>query len=134
MSIVASLSGLSAAVNLGKSLRDTLKHDQLKPEEVIGRLGEIIDHIVDGKIDLAESQDEIRVLEEKIRALNDESAFRDSLAFDNLTGVYKRTKNGIEEVFCSTCLDQDNKRVRVTMRASGRTYLCHTHGYRQQVS
>lgn len=45
MDIVAGLSGLRAAAEMIKMLREKLKAGDIKPDEIAGRIGEIYDRL-----------------------------------------------------------------------------------------
>ncbi len=127
MNIAAGLSGLKAAADLTKAMRDAAKAGTLKPDEFAGRIGEIYDYIADSKVALVEAKDEIQKLQGQIDAFDDERAFRESLEFQ-LSGPYKRNGPRGEELYCSHCLDLDGKRVRL-IRSSGDMF-CTKHGTR----
>jgi hypothetical protein len=131
MDILAGMSGLKTGIDLLRSLRDALKSGQMKPDEVAGRIGEIYDYIVDSKDALVDAKDRIQELQAQLKSLNDESVFRSSLIFDS-AGLYSRRVGNIEEVYCSACLDTDNKRLRVTGGGpdTGAPFR-HIHGYRE---
>src|SRR5712692_8325584 len=103
MIILTGITGLKAAADLTRMLRDGLKSGQIKGDDVAGRIGEIYDYIVDSKDALVEAKDEIQELKAQVAAFNDEKAFRDSLEFDP-GGIYKRQGPKGEELYCSACL------------------------------
>src|SRR6185437_3614511 len=70
MNIAGGLSALKTSTDLLRSLRDRLKSGEAKGEEVIGRIGEIYDYIVESKDALVDAKDEIYALKEKLRARN----------------------------------------------------------------
>ncbi|MDP8980053.1 MAG: hypothetical protein M3O35_05615 [Acidobacteriota bacterium] len=131
--IVAGISGLKAAADLTRSIRDGLKSSQIKPDEIAGRIGEIYDYIIDSKAALLDAQEEIQRLHTQIHSFQDDKDFKESLKYDPI-GVYRRRlANGEEQIYCSACLDTDNKRVRTMKDMSTRpaTLRCDIHGYRQ---
>jgi hypothetical protein len=128
MSIVTGLTGLRAAAELTRMLREGLKSGQIKGDDIAGRIGEIYDYIVDSKDALVEAKDEIQELKGQIAAFNDERAFKTGLDFD-LCGIYKRKGPQGEELYCSACLDAVGLRVRVRSASGG--YRCHKHGLRE---
>ena len=67
MGIATGLSALKTGTDLLRVLRDRLKSGEVKGEEVIGRIGEIYDYIVDSKDSLVDAKDEIHDLKEKLR-------------------------------------------------------------------
>lgn len=74
MNIVAGLSGLKAAADMTKALRDGLKAGQIKADEIAGRIGEIYDYIIDSKMALVDAQQEQQTLHGEIAALKKEAA------------------------------------------------------------
>jgi hypothetical protein len=64
MTIAAGLSGLKAAADMIKMLRDGLKAGSIKPDEIAGRIGEIYDYIIDSRVALNDAQEEIRSLKQ----------------------------------------------------------------------
>jgi hypothetical protein len=126
--IAAGLSGLKAAADMTKALRDGLKAGTIKLEELPGRIGEIYDYIVDSKAALVDAQDENLTLKKTIEAFNDDKAFRDSLTF-NPAGYYERNGSAGVERYCSACLDKDGHRIKLTGQ---RSFACAFHGYRQK--
>jgi hypothetical protein len=67
MDIATGLSALKTSTDLLRALRDRLKSDDVKREEVIGRIGEIYDYIVESKDALVDAKDEIHQLKDKLR-------------------------------------------------------------------
>ena len=110
-----------------KVLREGLKSDQIKQDEIAGRVGEIYDYIADSKDALVEANVEIKELRAKIRALEDDTEFKKSLSFDE-RGYYKRNGPEAQELYCSSCLDEKHQRIRLT---GAETPVCHIHGYRE---
>jgi hypothetical protein len=99
MDIAAGLSGMKAAAEMTKMLRERLKAGSIKPDEIAGRIGEIYDYMLDSKVALVEAQEEIAALKEKIRSLD-----RDDLV--NLDGgVYweKRSDGRYDGPLCPLC-------------------------------
>jgi hypothetical protein len=130
--ISAGLTFVNTASTLLRNLRDGLKSGEIKQDELPGRIGEIYDCLNDSKAALLDSKDEMQQLQSKVRSLQDEKDFRDSLTYD-VNGLYRRkTTSGVEEVYCSACLDGDNKRVRTTEEGpcSPPSLVCYIHGYR----
>jgi len=70
MDIAVGLSALKTSTDLLRALREKLKSGEVKGEEVIGRIGEIYDYIVESKDALVDAKDEIYALREKLRAKN----------------------------------------------------------------
>jgi hypothetical protein len=131
MNIITGLSGLKSAAEMTKALRDGIKSGQIKADEIAGRIGEIYDYIIDSKAALVDTQEEVQALRAQIQSFNDEKEFRDSLTFDPV-GIYRRkAPAGNDELYCSACLDEHNKRVRLTGGSPGKGFACcHIHGYR----
>jgi len=69
--IAAGLSGLKAAADMTKALRDGVKAGAFKADEIYGRIGEIYDYIVDSKAALVDAQDENQNLRQELRSLKD---------------------------------------------------------------
>jgi hypothetical protein len=129
MSIVAGMSALAAAANLTKTMRDAAKSGTIKPDEFVGRVGEIYDYIIDSKAALVDAQEEMLRLQAKIRAFDDDKEFKAGLEF-HPKGYYRRKGPGGDEFYCSACLDLNNARSRLT--GTARAFSCDVHGYRQQ--
>jgi len=70
MDLATGLSALNSSRELLRALRERLKNEDLKREEVIGRIGEIYDYIVDSKDALVDAKDEIYALKEKLARKN----------------------------------------------------------------
>jgi hypothetical protein len=66
MDIATGLSALKTSTDLLRALREKLKSGEVKGEEVIGRIGEIYDYIVESKDALVDAKDEIYALKEKL--------------------------------------------------------------------
>lgn len=126
--IAAGLSGLKAAAEMTKAIRDGLRAGSIKSDEIPSRIGEIYDYIVDSKAALVDAQDEILTLKKTIESFNDDKAFRDSLTF-NLRGYYERNGTAGIERYCSACLDKNRDRVRITGHNES-DFACEFHGYR----
>lgn len=136
MTIATGLTALKTATDLARSLRDRLKSDEVKGEEVIGRIGEIYDYIVESKDSLIDAKDEIHDLKEKLHAAeaklhaaDDFAAFRASLTYNEQFGIWKREISGVTEAYCGACLNE-GKRIRLSRAQTG-TYRCQYHGFRQ---
>jgi hypothetical protein len=86
MDLISGLSGLRAAVELTRALRDAAKAGDIKPDEFAGRVGEIYDYIADSKDALIDAKDQIRDLKDEIRKLN--AAAEEEQQFQFLHGVY----------------------------------------------
>jgi hypothetical protein len=129
MDIATGIASLRAAAELTKSMRDAAKAGKLKPDEFVGRVGEIYDYIIDSRAALVDAQEEIATLRARIAAFNDEKSFRESVCYEP-AGIYRRQGPHGDELYCSTCLDADNKRMRL-QRGTGGSYRCDVHGYRE---
>jgi hypothetical protein len=68
MDISTGLHALKTSTDLLRLLRERLKSGEVKGEEVIGRIGEIYDYIVESKDALVDAKDEIYALKDKLRA------------------------------------------------------------------
>lgn len=131
MDIATGISALKAAVDLTRATRDAAKAGKLTPDEFAGRVGEIYDYIIDSKDALVDAKDEIQELKAKLKTIDDDTAFREQLDFDGARSIYFRkqsTPNSVPEAYCSTCLDRDNKRIRLTSEQG--IYRCAIHGYK----
>jgi hypothetical protein len=107
MSLATGLSALNAATNLTRSLREKLKSGEIKGEEIIGRIGEIYDNIVDSKDALVEARDEIHQLDERIDELKRLWDFGKDLK--PKFGVYWRE----DFPYCPSCWEQERKLTRL---------------------
>jgi hypothetical protein len=135
MDLASGLSALKTSTDLLRSLREKLKSGEVKGEEVIGRIGEIYDYIVESKDALVEAKDEIHDLKEKLRtseaklrASDEFDTFKNSLTYNEQFGIWKRDVSGITEAYCSDCLNE-GKSIGLTRKQSG-TYACQYHGCR----
>jgi hypothetical protein len=119
MNIVTGLSGLKAAAELIRTLRDGLKSGQMKPDEIAGRIGEIYDYIVDSKDALIDAKDEIVRLQEEISNLKNVSD-----NFELRDNVYWR--KGTKDAYCPLCMGATGK--AVPLQFTGRTgWYCGIH-------
>jgi hypothetical protein len=112
MNIVAGLSGLKAAADLTKTLRDALKSGTIKPDEIAGRIGEIYDYITDSKAALVDAKEESEALKAELRALKDTRDLADSLQHDGKVYWIARGEKW-DGPFCSRCWDKDKTIVRL---------------------
>ena len=118
MNIAAGLSALNAATNFTRSLRDELKSGTIKGDEIIGRIGEICDHIVDSKEALIEAGNEIQALKDQLRVFNDRKQIDNELYHDGR--VYWRThENKRTGPYCPFCWDKDKRLVTLTLIHEG---------------
>jgi hypothetical protein len=111
MDIATGLSALNAATKLLGSLMDQLSSNDVKREEVLGRITEIYGHIVESNDAFVGAKNEISELKEKLRAL--------TLYEQRFNVIWRRGDDG-EYVgpFCPVC------------RADGKeTPLRHAPGY-----
>jgi len=128
MDLLAGLSVLKTSADLLKLTRDAAKAGTLKQDEFVGRITEVYDHIIDSREAMLKAQEEIQSLRAQLREANDDKEFRNSLQFDP-AGIYKRPGPQGEEWYCSACLDDNGKRIRLTRSSFGEG-SCHVHGYR----
>jgi hypothetical protein len=109
MNIAAGLAGLKAAADLTKTMRDAAKAGTLKPDEFVGRVGEIYDYIIDSRAALVDAQEELQRLKDQIRELQDKSQLGKDLVFDGY--VYWLKDDAYP--YCPLCWDRDRKLVRL---------------------
>ena len=130
MTITAGLSAVDAAKTLLESLRERLKSGQIKGDEIAGRIGEVYDFINDSKRALNDADDENQRLKRELSVLREDRGFRESLEF-KAAGFYARIDSkGTEERYCAACLDEDQRRVRLTANQ----VKCDTHQFRHTVA
>jgi hypothetical protein len=109
MSILSGMTGLKAAADLTRALRDGLKSGQIRGDDISGRIGEIYDYIVDSKDALVEAKDEIHELKEKVTYLGSRLDQRDAMKFVN--GAYWTKTDG---PFCQICWESETKAIRLS--------------------
>src|SRR5713226_9303946 len=103
MSLATGLSALNAATNLTRSLRERLKSGEIKAEEIIGRIGEIYDHIVDSKDALVEARDEIQDLKSQLQSFNDRKQIHSELHHDGYVYWRKHSDGNTSGPYCVFC-------------------------------
>jgi hypothetical protein len=113
--IATGLSGLRAAAEMTKMLRDGLRAGQVRPDDIAGKIGEIYDYIIDSKAALVDAQEEHQRLRDQIRSLQLKDDVTNSLAFDGK--VYWK-KDDPEFPFCAVCWDKDKNLVRLQLWGS----------------
>jgi len=69
MNILAGMSGLKAAADMTRALRDGLEAGSIKQDEIAGRIGEIYDYIIDSKDALVDAKEEIENLKAQVASL-----------------------------------------------------------------
>ena len=107
MDIAAGLSGLKAAAEMMKILRERLKTEDIKPDEIAGRIGEIYDYILDSKVALLDAHEEIAALKEQVRSLT-----TDALVFlDGEVYWEKRSDDRYDGPLCPVCWAIEHKRL-----------------------
>src|SRR5580658_9457711 len=131
MNIAAGLSGLKAAGEMAKALRDGLKAGQIKPDEIAGRIGEIYDYIIDSKMALVDAQEEISSIKERYRQLESRLEFRDRVKFEG-GAQWLLNKDGTRQgPFCPSCWGLNEKLVRpsrgVGESAKHKSFFCSHH-------
>ena len=112
MNIVAGLSGIKAAADLTKTLRDAIKSGTMKSDEIAGRIGEIYDYIIDSKAALVDAKEENETLKAEVRALKASRELAHSLQHDGKV-YWIAQGDKWDGPFCSRCWDKDEKLVRL---------------------
>ena len=97
MDIASGLSALKTSTDLLRSLRDRLKSGEVNGAEVIGRIGEIYDYIVESKDALVDAKDEIYALKEKLRSAEKHYDYRFNAVWR------KKNDGGFIGPFCPIC-------------------------------
>ncbi|HYL78937.1 MAG TPA: hypothetical protein VEU96_32400 [Bryobacteraceae bacterium] len=128
--------GITAALGSAKVILDLLKNakDAQLAMGITREVANVQGQLIGVQQQALQLQAENQELKNRLNALDDDKHFRDSLDYDAAIGVYRRKDSkGREEIYCSTCLDSDNKRVRTSEERSTvpPTLVCHIHGYRQ---
>ncbi len=116
---------LRVIIDLAKNAKDAQLAMKISSE-----VASIQERLIDVQQQALELQTDNQDLKAKIQAFNDDTEFRDSLEFDPV-GIYTRQGPRGLEMYCSACLDRDNKRMRVTGTRGSGTPHCQVHGYRQ---
>jgi len=123
MSIAAGLASIKAAVDLTKTFRDAAKAGALESGEIVGRIGEIYDYIVDSKAALIDAQEimlqktaEIMDLNARLRDVEEVRQTRQLLEYDGQ--VYWKTDEP-EFPFCAVCWDTKSTLVRLQDTGTG---------------
>jgi hypothetical protein len=132
MNILAGMSGLKAAADMTRALRDGLKAGTVKPDEIGGRIGEIYDYIIDSKDALVTAKEDLDTLKEQIKGLRDTSDLAARLDYD---GKVYWLPNGDkwEGPFCPHCWDADKQLVRLDHQRTryadplDASFHCHVH-------
>jgi hypothetical protein len=107
MNIAAGLSGLKAAAEMTKALRDGLKSGQIPVDQLSGRIGEIYDYIIDSRAALVDASEEITELKDELYALK-----KDALVFlDGGVNWEKRPDGQYDGPLCPACWGLNNKRL-----------------------
>src|SRR5271157_6398630 len=112
MDIVAGMSGLKAAAEMTKALRDGLKRGGIRPDEIAGRIGEIYDYIIDSKAALVDAKEENEALKAEIKTLKDAQVLAASLQHDGKVYWIARGDKW-DGPFCSRCWDDNGKLIRL---------------------
>jgi hypothetical protein len=112
MNILAGLSGLKAAAEMTKALRDGIKVGTIGADELAGRIGEIYDYIIDSKAALVDAKEENEALKAELKALKDIQALAASLQHDGKVYWIARDDRW-DGPFCSRCWDDTGKLVRL---------------------
>jgi hypothetical protein len=106
------MSGLKAAADMTRALRDGLKAGTVKADEIAGRIGEIYDYVIDSKDALVTAKEQIDALKTQIRSMEDIAALAARLDFDGK--VYWLPKDDKwEGPFCAQCWDEMRKLIRM---------------------
>jgi hypothetical protein len=102
MNIATGLGALKAATDMARILRDRLKSEEVKPDEVAGRIGEIYDYIVDSKDALVDAKDEVQEMKDRLRVMEERLSIREMPFHDG--AYWLRKDDGAEEgPFCPSC-------------------------------
>jgi hypothetical protein len=140
MSITAGLATLKTASDLIAGVRKALAQQEVKPDEVLGRMIEIQGLISDGRTALINAQEdllkrtsELADLKDELKRLTDNSHILAQLTVQD--DAYFRTMNGDRSgPYCTACWDDTQKLVRLSYRgqdhiATGwmHTYICPLH-------
>src|ERR1035437_4364673 len=101
--LLSSVGSLIKIANESKNfeLTNSLIELQQKILAMQGTFGELQQKLFD-------AQQENRELEEKLRGADDTATFAASLKFDESQGVYFRNVGGVQEAYCSDCLNEGN--------------------------
>jgi hypothetical protein len=115
----AALTSIKALLDLARGANDAQLAMRISTEvaNLQGKLIEVQQQAL-------ELQAENQRLRAEIASFNDDREFRATLVF-HLDGSYRREGPQGEERYCSACLDDDGKRIRLV----GAT--CHVHGFRR---
>ena len=112
MDIIAGMSGLKAAAEMVRLLRDGLKAGTIKADEIAGRIGEIYDYIIDSKDALVDAKEELEAVKRELADLKETRALAAALQHDGK--VYWIAKDEKwDGPFCAPCWDDKRKLVRL---------------------
>jgi hypothetical protein len=111
--IATGLSGLKAAAEMTKMLRDGLRAGQVKAEDIAPRIGEIYDYIIDSKAALYDAQEQLGVMNDRIRQLIDNSHIAEQLISEG-SAYFRMVGDKKVGPFCTACWDDTQKLVRIT--------------------
>ncbi len=118
MDIIAGMSGLKAAAELVRILRDGLKAGTIKPDEIAGRIGEIYDYIIDSKDALVDAKEELESAKRELTELKETRALAASLQHDGKVYWIARSEKW-DGPFCAPCWDDRRKLVRLDHQRTG---------------
>jgi hypothetical protein len=113
MTIAAGLSGLKAAADLTRILRDGLKSGQITVDQLSGRIGEIYDYIINSRDALVDAKDEIQSLKAQIDAFNERKQIDSELEHDGYV-FWRKVEGKKTGPFCPACWRADNRLMPLT--------------------
>ena len=114
--VTAGLSSLKTAADLLKLVRESLKSNEMKQDDLAGKIGEVYDYIIDSKDSLLNAKEQIQNLHEENRGLKAQLKKRTEIK--HALGAYWTVDDG---PFCRLCWELHEKKVRLTSDGSTRT-------------
>jgi hypothetical protein len=111
--IATGLSGLKAAAEMTKMLRDGLRAGQIRVEDVAPKIGEIYDYIIDSKVALYDAQEEVNTLRTQLEALSEYQQIDSELKHDGYV-FWRVLEEETTGPFCPYCWRKDEKLIPLT--------------------
>jgi hypothetical protein len=135
MGIIEGISAAKAGIELTKLARKLLKRDKINRDELLGRLSEIHEQLVNARESLSDALEDNRSLKGEVEQLKAERDLRASVI--PAEGAYwtRKADSKLDGPFCTVCWDDSAKLVRIQYRGDRqhnvkgllKTYQCPLH-------
>lgn len=135
MGISEGLAAAKAGIDFMKIARGLLRQDKIDVDEILGRLAQVQDYLIDARESLSDALEENRALKENVEKLKTHLSQRSAVI--PADGAYWRRKpdGKLDGPFCTTCWNSDEKLVRLhyvsgrhlAMLGMVRVYQCAIH-------